>query len=167
MSKFYTRRNATILNIAGWVFTLAAWFTPRPWDSITAVVAVLAFGLAIHIRSYLDGYDKGHSDKLKVEINRVWMSEPPLPPSPLVADLHKALAADKAEARDVEWGTDYWGETLSEPTEERARELAKESGCNLYSRQPHCSWTPESLTAADKAGVPDFTTKTFREGAAK
>jgi hypothetical protein len=59
VNKFYTRRTANILNIAGWVFTIAAWPLPRPWDSLSAVTALGVFFCSLHIRSYLDGYERG------------------------------------------------------------------------------------------------------------
>lgn len=34
----------------------------------------------------------------------------------------------------TEWGTDYWGEVMSEPSEEHARSVAKAGGANVYSR---------------------------------
>lgn len=42
-----------------------------------------------------------------------------------------------------EWGTDCWGEVLSEPSEAHAREVARASGANIYSRPPRGAWTRE------------------------
>jgi hypothetical protein len=118
MNKFYSRRTANILNIAGWVFTIAAWPLPRPWDALSAVAAVAAFFVSLHIRSYLDGHERGHE-----EARQIIREE--LAPIQLLADwtplteqdwlgnntftaktfrdsldreLNKGLAADKADA---------------------------------------------------------------------
>lgn len=39
-----------------------------------------------------------------------------------------------------EWGTDYWGDILSEPDEEHARAVARKGKANLYSRPPMGQW---------------------------
>lgn len=41
------------------------------------------------------------------------------------------------------WGTDCWGDILSEPTEDHARSVAQSSKATLYSRLPHCAWVRE------------------------
>jgi hypothetical protein len=97
MNKFYTRRTANVLTIAGWVFTIAAWPLPRPWDGLSAVTAIFAFAASLAIRSYLDGYERGQREKLRVEINRVWSEQEPYPINysvPATLNPH-ALAADK------------------------------------------------------------------------
>jgi hypothetical protein len=102
MSTFYTRRNATILTIAGWVFTLAAWFTPRPWDIIAAVIAILAFITSTAIHHRVAGYAKGYADAharaaLIEEINASLASDLRAHRD-LYTELNKALAADKEDA---------------------------------------------------------------------
>ena len=52
----------------------------------------------------------------------------------------------------IEWGTDYWGDILSEPDEAHARAVAKKGNANLYTRQPGGTWEPEAdrvITASD------------------
>jgi hypothetical protein len=77
MNKFYTRRTANILNIAGWVFTLASWPLPRPWSALAAVIGILAFTIVTAIRFYLLGQESGRREALKLEINRVWSEQMP------------------------------------------------------------------------------------------
>lgn len=40
----------------------------------------------------------------------------------------------------LEWGTDYWGEILDEPTEAHARRVAEKGSAKLYCRMPGESW---------------------------
>lgn len=47
-------------------------------------------------------------------------------------------------ASSVEWGTDYWGEVLTEPSEEHARQVAQAGQAAVYSRQPGGAWEVES-----------------------
>lgn len=42
----------------------------------------------------------------------------------------------------AEWGTDYWGEILSEPTEAYARKLATFYGVAVYVRSHGDEWRP-------------------------
>ena len=161
MNKHLTYRNATILNIMGWVFTIAAWLLPRPWDSIAAVLGITAFGAAIYIRALRQGYAKGYTDAharavIIEEVNhRLRAEEEPLadaydrftlpanakPDTELWEALRQSYDATASEG--TEWGTDYWGDILSEPSEEQARQLAKAAGSNVYSRQPHCEWVQD------------------------
>jgi hypothetical protein len=39
-----------------------------------------------------------------------------------------------------EWGTNYWGRILSEPSEEHARSVAESGKCNLYRLDPKVGW---------------------------
>lgn len=48
-------------------------------------------------------------------------------------------------AEAVEWGTDYWGEVLSEPTEEHARNLARWQKVRLYKRIDGDDWKMVTL----------------------
>jgi len=43
----------------------------------------------------------------------------------------------------TEWGTDHWGEVLSEPTEGHARGVARITGASVYSRSPMGQWIKE------------------------
>lgn len=40
----------------------------------------------------------------------------------------------------AEWGTDLWGEILSEPNEAHARKVASDTGASLYERSPAGQW---------------------------
>ena|GEM_PF-4515329 len=45
----------------------------------------------------------------------------------------------------TEWGTDFWGDIRSEPTEEQARRVSEPyDGVKLYSRAPMGQWQEES-----------------------
>lgn len=46
----------------------------------------------------------------------------------------------------TEWGTDYWGEILSEPSEDHARNLAKWGVANVYLRSPMGQWVKDEPT---------------------
>ena len=45
----------------------------------------------------------------------------------------------------VEWGTDYWGEVMSEPSEDHARQVAAAGGAGVkvYTRTPLTDWMEE------------------------
>jgi hypothetical protein len=47
-----------------------------------------------------------------------------------------------------EWGTDHWGEILSEPSEEHARKVASTGGDTLYRRDESGQWA--ALKGGDK-----------------
>lgn len=42
----------------------------------------------------------------------------------------------------TEWGTDYWGDILSEPSEGHAREVASSTGATVYVRSSGGEWIP-------------------------
>lgn len=44
---------------------------------------------------------------------------------------------------DSEWGTDHWGEVMSEPTQEHARKVATASHAKVYYRVPGGLWVKE------------------------
>lgn len=43
----------------------------------------------------------------------------------------------------TEWGTDYWGEVMSEPNEDHARNVAAAGDAEIYYRSPMGQWTKE------------------------
>lgn len=43
----------------------------------------------------------------------------------------------------TEWGTNHWGEILSEPTEGHARGVARTTGAKVYSRSPMGEWVED------------------------
>lgn len=49
----------------------------------------------------------------------------------------------------TEWGTDCWGEILSEPSEAHARTVAAGTGSRLYSRSPMGAWVEQPLGDLD------------------
>jgi hypothetical protein len=49
----------------------------------------------------------------------------------------------------TEWGTDYWGEVMSEPDEDHARKVAKAGRSNVYSRSPMGAWRKAQETFCD------------------
>lgn len=55
---------------------------------------------------------------------------------------HRAKAAKLYRIPSTEWGTDHWGEVLSEPDEAHARKVARDTGATLYSRPPAGAWSP-------------------------
>ncbi len=59
---------------------------------------------------------------------------------PTEYELYAGLAAVKAEEPATEWGTDYWGSILIEPSEQHARNLAQHPNTNVYSRSLEGEW---------------------------
>lgn len=50
---------------------------------------------------------------------------------------------------DTEWGTDTWGEILSEPNEAHARSVAGGTGARLYTRPAMGKWVEVPLEDLD------------------
>lgn len=49
----------------------------------------------------------------------------------------------------TEWGTDHWGDIMSEPTEGHARGVCRITGAKLYRRSPMGQWEE---VAAERGG---------------
>lgn len=143
MKKYLTYRNAAIVEWLGLAMLVATLFVPAHgladillsfFGGFLFIIGIVAYW---HQQGYEKGFTEGHEDarrSIREETSRLVKPEE----TPLWEALSQSRDAEDAEG--VIWGTDYWEDILSEPSEEQARRLAKASGSNVYSRQPHCEW---------------------------
>lgn len=144
--KLATKLNANLIQGAGSALVVASFFQPRHSpleDTLSYLGTVLIWaGLAVHsyvwgrARGYGEGRIAGAARETRTYFGALGNHKPEDP----------ALWEALSESRDAEptegamWGTDYWGDILSEPSEQQARALAKASDSKVYTRQPHCEW---------------------------
>lgn len=60
-------------------------------------------------------------------------------PDKLLSDVQERFGVPAPGVGTTEWGTDYWGDIESEPSEEHAKAVAVK-GTKLYSRPPMGQW---------------------------
>ena len=168
MKKFLTYRTATIAGWIGLALLTASWFLPLySWQERAAtMLGIVLIMVDIAATYHAKGRIKGHADARAIiteefdkriaeaKLTRVPIKQDFGPTdvtfngapvrhighNPLEAEHRQYLAADKVD-EPTEWGTDFWGDIETEPSEAQAREVVRRSsGTKLYSRQPGREW---------------------------